>query len=397
MIRSNGLASIEYADDRGDTWLEIRPPSSASFRVPFYGYRTHLIRLVVDGHLSFWLEVLGHCVRSGTFRSLTSGGVDPNLVKPLFDLLNGGATVCHGRGSVLKRVHQFHPKAALEHGLAGRNYFTLPDYRYRSYDCLRLIDSRSGATQCAACLRPSEPPLSPLLDGIHVSSALRRPHHHQQNDLHPQQHQDEEQQHHHQQQHHQQKHHYQQHQHVIHPSSFSPSEPLNLSLHHPMTNNIVRPSAEPNKQSSTFLPVTSAYTSTTIYTGGQRLQLDPSSPSAGVNHSPRQAQQHHHHHHHHYRCGSANLDNNPEDYRLAKEAAYLSLTNERDRSRNSCCTDWNVNSGDDCSNDTSIGGQMKRTSLSPRRSQDVGDCYDPDFHTTWIKQETLGSPHNNGS
>ena len=92
MVCSDGLGSIEYADDRGDAWLEIRPPSSAAFRVPFYGYRTHLIRLVVDGHLTYWLEVLGHCVRSGTFRSLTSGGIDPNLVKPLFDLLNGGAT-----------------------------------------------------------------------------------------------------------------------------------------------------------------------------------------------------------------------------------------------------------------------------------------------------------------
>ena len=262
MVCSDGLGSIEYADDRGDAWLEIRPPSSAAFRVPFYGYRTHLIRLVVDGHLTYWLEVLGHCVRSGTFRSLTSGGIDPNLVKPLFDLLNGGATVCHGRGSVLQQVQKFHPKAALEHGLAGRNYFTLPDYRYRSYDCLRLIDSRSGATQCAACLRPSEPPLSPLLNGIHISFPLRRPH--QENNLHQQQ--EEEQQNQHQQ-------------HVMQ-YSFLLSEPLNLSLHHPMTNSLARPSPQPNKQPSSFLPVTSAYTSTTNYTGDQRLlQLDPCSPS----------------------------------------------------------------------------------------------------------------------
>ena len=262
MVRSDGLESIEYADDRGDAWLEIRPPSSASFRVPFYGYRTHLIRLVVDGHLTYWLEVLGHCVRSGTFRSLTSDGIDPNLVKPI-----GSATVCHGRGNVLNQVHQFHPKAALEHGLAGRNYFTLPDYRYRSCDCLRLIDSRSGATQCAACLRPSEPPLSPLLDGIHISSSLWCPH--QQNELHQQQQ--------HQQQEEEQQN--QQQQHVM-PYSFLLSEPLNLSLHHPMTNSLVRPSPEPIKQSSSFLPVTSAHTSTAIYTGGQRLlQLDPYSPS----------------------------------------------------------------------------------------------------------------------
>ena len=168
----------------------------------------------------------------------------------------------HGRGSVLQQVQKFHPKAALEHGLAGRNYFTLPDYRYRSCDCLRLIDSRSGATQCAACLRPSEPPLSPLLNGIHISFPLRRPH--QENNLHQQQ--EEEQQNQHQQ-------------HVMQ-YSFLLSEPLNLSLHHSMTNSLARPSPQPNKQPSSFLPVTSAYTSTTNYTGDQRLlQLDPCSSS----------------------------------------------------------------------------------------------------------------------
>ena len=94
-VRFSGLSSFEYSDGRGNQWLEVRPPASSAFRVPFFGYRTHLIRLIIDRHLSYWLEVLGQCVRSGTLRSLTSGGCDPQLTQPLFDLLLGGATVCH--------------------------------------------------------------------------------------------------------------------------------------------------------------------------------------------------------------------------------------------------------------------------------------------------------------
>ena len=69
-------------------------------------------------------EVLGHCVRSSTFRSLTSGGIDPNLVKTfLFDLLNGGATFCQGSGNSTRKC-----------GLVGRNYFTLQIIRLPSCD-----------------------------------------------------------------------------------------------------------------------------------------------------------------------------------------------------------------------------------------------------------------------
>lgn len=93
-VRSNSLSSFEYSDGRGEQWLEVRPPARNAFRVPFFGYRTHLVRLIIDRHLSYWLEVLGQCVRSGTLRSLTSGGFDPELAQPLFDLLLGGAIVC---------------------------------------------------------------------------------------------------------------------------------------------------------------------------------------------------------------------------------------------------------------------------------------------------------------
>lgn len=64
---------------------------------------------------------------------------------------------------MLKRVHQFHPRSALEHGLASKMYFTLPDYRYRSFDCLRLIDANNG-TQCLACQKPKLEPSDVIQD-----------------------------------------------------------------------------------------------------------------------------------------------------------------------------------------------------------------------------------------
>ena len=42
----------------------------------------------------------------------------------------------------------------MEYGLSSKMYFTLPDYRYRSFDCLRLIDSLQGF-QCSACQNPA--------------------------------------------------------------------------------------------------------------------------------------------------------------------------------------------------------------------------------------------------
>jgi len=36
--------------------MEIRPPPAAVIQVPFYGCRTHLMRLIVDRHLNYWME-----------------------------------------------------------------------------------------------------------------------------------------------------------------------------------------------------------------------------------------------------------------------------------------------------------------------------------------------------
>lgn len=386
IIKVSGLSFVEYSDDRGDLWMEIRPPSVTSFRVPFYGYRTHLMRLVIDHNLSYWLEVLGHCVRNGTFQSLTSGGIDPTLVKPLIDLLSGGATVCQGRGSVLKRVHQFHPKVAFEQGMASQNYFTLPDYRYRSFDCLRLIDSRSGATQCSACLKTSQLPNQQQLESINISPGLRsgRQQHHdsqyrntsQLNHDHqqPQPNQQPQQQ---QQQSRSPQTH--QHQHSV-PSSHSINEPLNLSIHHPIPG-LARPPRELKTLNLGYFPQ-------------QQQQLVVSDCPSNVTTQTQQPNQYHHHHHHHYTCGGspvvALLDQNPEDYRLAKEAAFLSLSNDRDHSVYKDCFE----STPPISH-TKLR-QVQAEPLQLGRSED-GAFYDAEFHSSWIKQEMFDSPSSNPS
>ena len=140
MAHSRGLGSFEYSDDRGDRWIEIRPPPAATVQIPFYGYRTHLMRLIVNCHLEYWMEALGQCVGSGSFLSSTSSNLDVSEIKAVFDMLAGGVALCQGR-------HRVHPSSASEETFL----FTLPDCRYRSYNCSRLVDGRTGQTQCSAC------------------------------------------------------------------------------------------------------------------------------------------------------------------------------------------------------------------------------------------------------
>ena len=390
-MNGNGLSTLEYSDDRGDLWLEIRPPPATSFRVPFYGYRTHLMRLIVDRHLSYWLEVLGHCVRSGTFRSLTSGGIDPSLVKPLVDLLSGGALVCQGRGSVLKRVQQFHPKTALEQGLANQDYFTLPDYRYRSYDCLRLIDARSGATQCSSCMKNTELPRQPQLELIHSSSAASRSSRQQQN-YDPQfrnlQQQSSTQQ---------QQRPPQTNQHNVMHSNFSVNEPLNLSVHH-ATTGLSRSTRELKTPlaSTGFLPLSPNFNSTkTVYSTGQQVVNVPNVSSQT---QLSNQQQHHHRHHHHYACTGSPvaslLDQNQDDYRLAKETAFLSLSSERDHSGFTDCFDSPLSSNRSQTRKKTMADPLL---LNHSPDDQLGACYDPDFRSTWIKQEMFDASNGDPS
>ena len=141
MAHSRGLGSFEYSDDRGNSWMEIRPPPAATVQIPFYGYRTHLMRLIVDQHLHFWLEALGQCIYSGSFVLLPfAGSLDVGVVHAVLDMLAGGVSLCQGRDSV-------HSSSTSDETFL----FTLPDCRYRSYNCSRLVEGRTGQTQCSAC------------------------------------------------------------------------------------------------------------------------------------------------------------------------------------------------------------------------------------------------------
>ena len=94
MVESRGLMHFHYYDTHGGKWTEIRP-STATFRVPFFAYTTNLVRMIVDQHLSFWLEAVGHCVRSGSLRSLHAPpSLDRTLTIALLDAVDGALCVC---------------------------------------------------------------------------------------------------------------------------------------------------------------------------------------------------------------------------------------------------------------------------------------------------------------
>ena len=150
MAHSRGLTSVTYYDDLGHEWLEIRR-STASFRVPGYGYASHLVRLIISEQLFFWLEAVGQCVKSGSLRLADATAICPSLVQPVLDNLSGSHDICIGRG-VVDKHNRNHPTAFLERAFASNAYLTLPDYRFRSFECSLWIDSRLGPC-CDACSR----------------------------------------------------------------------------------------------------------------------------------------------------------------------------------------------------------------------------------------------------
>lgn len=93
LVESRGLTHLAYCDQHGGKWMEIRP-SCATFRVPFYGYTTHLLRIIVDQNLTYWLEAVGHCVRSGSLRFSHPPSLDRTTTIALLDSVNGGLCVC---------------------------------------------------------------------------------------------------------------------------------------------------------------------------------------------------------------------------------------------------------------------------------------------------------------
>ncbi|XP_057381649.1 uncharacterized protein LOC130704202 [Daphnia carinata] len=156
MTHSLGLPSLEFRDSFGDMeQMEIRPPTTFDYKVPNREYRTHLMRLLVNKGLSFFLEVLGQTVTSGNF--LPEKSADPHLIEDVLSSLNGGVAVCQGRGNVrLDLTEPSRRKEAVRQGLIEDNMITYPDFRYRSYDCEYLVDTANGATQCPPCAQPND-------------------------------------------------------------------------------------------------------------------------------------------------------------------------------------------------------------------------------------------------
>lgn len=143
------MITLTMRDDSGNDWLEVRP-SVATYRVPQHGYPTHLARLIVDASLEYYLEVLGHCVRRGSLVQADTAGFDYSEAVSIVCSLSGGHVVCSGIETVFCRVSALHMKTVLELGQAENMYVTLPDYRYRSNDCLIWMERRFGP-KCPAC------------------------------------------------------------------------------------------------------------------------------------------------------------------------------------------------------------------------------------------------------
>lgn len=150
LARSKGLISLTVKDDCGNEWVEIRD-AVPTYRVPKFGYPTHLSRLIVDSSLQYYLEVLGYCVQNG---SLLLKDVNSSLNRSeaisILCALSGGYIVCAGIESVLDHVPNLHMRGVQEIGNAQDIYATLPDHRYRSNECLKWIDRRIGP-RCQAC------------------------------------------------------------------------------------------------------------------------------------------------------------------------------------------------------------------------------------------------------
>ncbi len=150
LARAKGLLTLTVKDDCGHEWVEIRH-SVASYRVPQHGYPTHLSRLIVDSSLQYFLEVLGHCVENGSLLyNDNSHSINYSEVTSVLSAVSGEYVVCAGIEHLSNRTADLQMKTIQELGQADNMYATLPDHRYRSNECAKWIDYRSGP-KCPAC------------------------------------------------------------------------------------------------------------------------------------------------------------------------------------------------------------------------------------------------------
>lgn len=150
LARSKGLVVMTAKDDCGNEWVDIRE-AMATYRVPKYGYPTHLSRLIVDCSLQFFIEVLGHCVRKGSLLCKNAPNtLDYSEAASILSALGGGHVVCSGVDTVPYWDSSLHMRTIQEISNAEHKYVTQPDNRYRSLECSLWIDRRMGPS-CSAC------------------------------------------------------------------------------------------------------------------------------------------------------------------------------------------------------------------------------------------------------
>lgn len=150
LARSKGLVAMTAKDDCGNEWVDIRE-AMATYRVPKYGYPTHLSRLIVDCSLQFFIEVLGHCVRKGSLLCKNAPNtLDYSEAASILSALGGGNVVCSGVDTVPYWDSSLHMRTIQEISSAEHKYVTQPDNRYRSLECSLWIDRRMGPS-CSAC------------------------------------------------------------------------------------------------------------------------------------------------------------------------------------------------------------------------------------------------------
>lgn len=150
LARSKGLTALLSRDDSGNEWVDIRQ-AIATFRVPYFGYPTHLSRLIVDSSLQYFIEVLGHCVQKGSLLCPSAtNSLNYAEITSILCAVNGGHVVCAGIGDMSVQPSDLYMRTVQEIAYTENQYVTQPDNRCRSFECLMWIDRRMGPV-CPAC------------------------------------------------------------------------------------------------------------------------------------------------------------------------------------------------------------------------------------------------------
>ncbi|XP_065569921.1 uncharacterized protein LOC136033168 [Artemia franciscana] len=150
------LTSLPYPDEEDNWWLEIRP-RSASYAVPHFGYRSHLFRLLISQDLGYWLEVLGDCISWGSLCN-HQGDLDVAKLDSILASMRSDS-VCAGTSEVnTKSRDPNEVRFATASRLSMGAFISRPDFRFRSFNCARLVPNSKNPVVCRQCLSLSIDP-----------------------------------------------------------------------------------------------------------------------------------------------------------------------------------------------------------------------------------------------